>query len=114
MLANTTAFEEADVIAVMPHYFSKSSTFHGDFDTYFSALTQVFSEHTLSLASDLPKWSATFSISDTFSTKQIIFANHAKILFQASNSKLQTVQTSNFINCDCTEISVLMLSLPKC
>ena len=31
--------------------------------------------HTSSLAGDLPQWLATFSISDTFSTKQIIFAN---------------------------------------
>ena len=62
MLANTTAFGEEDVIAVMCHYFSKTSTFHSDFGTYFS---------------------------DTFSTKQIIFANHAKTLFQASNSKTQ-------------------------
>ena len=54
MLANTTAFGEADVIAVMPHYFSKTSTFQGDFGTYFSALTPVVSEHTSSLASDLP------------------------------------------------------------
>ena len=33
----------------------KTSTFHGDFGTYFSALTSVFSEHTSSLASDLPQ-----------------------------------------------------------
>ena len=77
MLANTTDFGEADVIAVMRHYFSKTSTFHGDFGTYFSALTPIFSEHT----------SATFSIWDTFPTKQIIFTNHAKTLFRASNSK---------------------------
>ena len=87
MLANTAAFEEADVIAVMRHCFSKTNAFHGDFGTYFSALTPVFSEHTSSLASDLPQWLATFSISDTFPTKQIIFANHAKTLFQASNSR---------------------------
>ena len=87
MLANTTDFGEADVIAVMRHYFSKTSTFHGDFGTYFSALTPVFSEHTSSLASDLPQRLTTFSISDTFSTKQIMFATHAKTLFQASNSK---------------------------
>ena len=49
MLANTTDFGEADVIAVMRHYFSETSTFHGDFGTYFSALTPVFSEHTSSL-----------------------------------------------------------------
>ena len=55
MLANTTAFGEADVIAVKRHYFSKTSTFHGDFGTYFSALTPVFSEHTSSLAGDLPQ-----------------------------------------------------------
>ena len=55
MLANTTAFGEADVTAVMRHYFSKTSTFHGDFGTYFSAWTPVFSEHTSSLASDLPQ-----------------------------------------------------------
>ena len=55
MLANITAFGEADVIAVMRHYFSKTSTFHGDFSTYFSALTPVFSGHTSSLASDLPR-----------------------------------------------------------
>ena len=65
----------------------KNSTFHGDFGTYFSALTSVFSEHTSSQASDLPQCLATFSISDTFSAKQIIFANHPKTLFQASNSK---------------------------
>ena len=87
MLANTTAFGEADVIAVKRHYFSKTSTFHGDFGTYFSALTPVFSEHTSSPAGDLPQLSATSSISDTFSTKQIIFTNHARTLFQASNSK---------------------------
>ena len=63
------SFGEADVLAVMPHYFSKAGTFHGDFGTYFSALTSVFSEHTSSLVSDLPKWLATFSISDTFPTK---------------------------------------------
>ena len=50
MLANTTAFGEADVIAVMRHYFSKTSTFHDNFSVYFSALTPVFSEHTSSLA----------------------------------------------------------------
>ena len=55
MLANTTAFGEADVIAVMRHHSSKTSTFYGDFGTYFSALTPVFSEHTSSLASDLPQ-----------------------------------------------------------
>ena len=55
MLANTTAFGEADVIAVMRPYFSKTSTYHGDFGTYFSALTPVFSGHTSSLASDLPR-----------------------------------------------------------
>ena len=55
MLANTTAFGEADVLAVMPYYFSKAGTFHGDFGTYFSALTSVFSEHTSSLVSDLPE-----------------------------------------------------------
>ena len=53
MLVNTTAFGEEDVIAVMRHYFSKNSTFHGDFGKHFSALT-VFPEHTSSLASDLP------------------------------------------------------------
>ena len=79
MLANTTAFGEADVIAVMHHYFSKTSLK--------PALTPVFSGHTSSLASDLPKGLTTFSVSDTFSTKQIIFANHAKTLLQASNSK---------------------------
>ena len=119
MFANTTAFEEADVIAVMRHYFPKTSTFLGDFGTYFSALTTVFSWHTSSLAGDFPQWLATFSISDSFSTKQIIFANHAKTLFQAHNSKPYLKQTKpsrryKFINCDCTEISVLMLSLPKC
>ena len=87
MPANTTGFGEADVIAVMRHYFSETSTFHGDFGTYFSALTPVFSEHTSSLASDFPQRLATFSISHPFSTKQIIFASHAKTLFQASNSK---------------------------
>ena len=55
MIANTAAFGEADVIAVMRHYFSKTSTFHGDFSTHFSALTPVFSEHTSPLASDLPQ-----------------------------------------------------------
>ena len=54
MLANTTAFGEADVIAVIRHYFSKTSAFHGDFGTYFSALTPVFLEHPSSLTSDLP------------------------------------------------------------
>ena len=38
-----------------PNYFSKTSTFHGDFGTYFSAFTPIFSEHTSSLVSDLPK-----------------------------------------------------------
>ena len=57
-----------------------------NFGTYFSALTPVFSEHTSSLASDLPQWLDIFSISDIFFTKQIIFASHAKTLFQASNS----------------------------
>ena len=37
MLANATAFGEADVLVVMPYYFSKTSTFHGDLGTYFSA-----------------------------------------------------------------------------
>ena len=83
MLANTTAFEEA---AVMRHYFSKTSTFHGDFGTYFSALTPVFSEHTSSLASDLPKRLVSFSISDTFSSKHVS-DSHAEKLFQASDSK---------------------------
>ena len=78
MLANTTAFGEADVIAVMHHYFSKTSTFQGDFGTYFSALTPVFSEHTSSLASYLPRQLVTLAISDTFSTKPTIFANHTK------------------------------------
>ena len=39
----------------MRHYFSKTSTFHGDFGTYFSSLTPVFSEYNSSLASDLPQ-----------------------------------------------------------
>ena len=86
MLANTTAFGEADVMAVMRHYFSKTSTFHGDFGINFSALTPVFSEHTSSLANDLPQLLATFSISDTFSTKQIIFANQAfRLVTQNTN-----------------------------
>ena len=50
MLANTTAFGEADVIAVMHHYFSKTSTFHGDFGID----TSLLRAH-LSLASDLPQ-----------------------------------------------------------
>ena len=33
----------------------KTSTFHGNFGTYFSASTPVFSEHTSSLGSDLPQ-----------------------------------------------------------
>ena len=87
MLANTTAFGEADVLAVMCNYFSEASTFHGDFGTYFSTLAPVFSEHTSSLASYLPNHLTISSISDTFITKQFTFANHAKTLFQASNSK---------------------------
>ena len=55
MLTNTTAFGEADVIAVMHHYFSNTGTFHGDFGIYFSTLTPVLSEHTSSLANDLPR-----------------------------------------------------------
>ena len=55
MLANTTAFGEADEIAVMRQYVSIANTFHGDFGTYLSALTPVFSEHASSLASDLPR-----------------------------------------------------------
>ena len=82
MLANTTAFGKADVIAVMRHYYLKPVLF-----TAISALTPVFSEHTSSLASDLPQCLATFSISDTFSTKQTIFVSHAETLFQARNSK---------------------------
>ena len=78
MLANTIAFGEADMIAVMHHFFSKTSIFHRDFSTYFSAFTPVFSEHTSSLAGGLPQRLTTFSISDTFSTKQITFTNHAK------------------------------------
>ena len=55
MLANTTAFGEADVLTVMRlYYFSKTSIFHGDFGTYFLPLAPVFSEHTSSLAGDLP------------------------------------------------------------
>ena len=87
MLANTTAFGEADVLAVMRNYFAKTGTFHGDFGTYFSTLTPVFSEHTSSLASYLPNDLTISPISDTFITKEFIFANHAKTLFQASNSK---------------------------
>ena len=75
MLANTTAFGEADVIALMRHYFSKISTFHGDVGSHFSALIPVFSEHTSPLASDLPRYLVTLAISDTFSTKPTIFAN---------------------------------------
>ena len=105
MPANTTAFGEADVIAVMRHYFSKTSTFHGDFSTYFSALTSVYSEHTSSLAWP-PKWLATFSISDTFSTENIIFDSHTKTLFQAIENKQNRPAVSNFVNSDCTGISV--------
>ena len=68
MPANTTAFGEADMLTVMRLYhFSKTSTFHGDFGTYFLPLAPVFSEHTSSLAP--PKRLAIFSISDTFSNK---------------------------------------------
>ena len=95
MLANTTAFREADVIAVMRHYFSKTSTFHGDFGTYFSALTPVFSEHTSSLASDLPRKLVTLVISDTFSTKPTIFANLRKQTLSSDQlkNKIKTNQT---------------------
>ena len=71
-------------------------------------------------ASDLPQWLATFSTSDTFSTKQIIFANHAKTLFQASHSKTQ-IKTSQTVQTFLTLLIVIaqryqffMLSLPKC
>ena len=92
MLANTTGFGEADVIAVMRHYFTKTSTFHGDFGTYFSALTPVFSEHTSSLASDLPWQLVTLAISDTFSTKPP-FSPIILKQTQAINSKRKLKQT---------------------
>ena len=95
MLANTTVVGEADEIAVMRHYFSKTSTFHGDFGTYFLALTPVFSEHTSSLASDLPRQLVSLANSDTFSTKPTIFANHTKTnSFRLSTqNKIKTNQT---------------------
>ena len=95
---NTTTFGEADVIAIMRHYFSKTSTFHGDFGTYFSALTSAFSWHTKrppTIISYFSYFGHIFyqthhfrqsyqnklfqAISDTFSTKPTIFVNHIKI-----------------------------------
>ena len=88
MLANTTVFGEADVLAVILLLFLWNQYFQGDFGIHFSAMIPIFSEHISALASDLPKQlAATLSISDTFSAKLIIFANHAKTLFQAINSK---------------------------
>ena len=94
MLANTTAFGETDVLTVMRlYYFSKTSTFHGDFGTYVFAIgTSLLRAH-FNTGWWPPKRLAIFSISDTFSNKYIIFANHAKTLFQASKSKCKLKQT---------------------